>query len=431
MNLLTASLFRNVSSERLYYFSQVLFLSALVGHGISVSKIYFFHVCYLLGVVYILKNDFIGVRAVILTPVMKLFSFVLLWLLVLSVINYQDEETIKHAIYWFIKYTTILMFVAYFNKFSINRYVNIIIGFTVIVYLIGIVETVVGIHWPISKWVGLSCSQDLLGECVWLKYRPTTFFYAENTSSIFIILGLPFLLTVRLTLFKILSISIAAYLIIIADSRAAFMAFLVIILLWAKFDLKRYFIIIISAVVLTIMLFTSKSMSPLSFYKYSYNAANDVSTLNKPDSKKINLKGSGYDSSESVRIKLINAALRKNIFLGEGAGGSILRPHNKIFYSEKKWSLHLYWLEVLVDAGIVGIGYIGLVLYLIANLYLRNKDDFDCQIDKAISLSLLGVFISALGSGSIVYFMPYWIILSFAIYRLGKFKSHKDTIGRS
>jgi teichuronic acid biosynthesis protein TuaE len=99
--------------------------------------------------------------------------------------------------------------------------------------------------------------------------------------------------------------------------------------------------------------------------------------------------------------------------LGVGAGNAETRVR-ALVDSPSVANLHNWWLEVLVDDGIVGLG-----LYLLFFLTLlrgqaraarRTRDPFVRYMCLAGALSLIGWIIGSVGPSTAIHFAPMWIM---------------------
>ena len=105
------------------------------------------------------------------------------------------------------------------------------------------------------------------------------------------------------------------------------------------------------------------------------------------------------------------------MWLGVGAGNSKFIQEKNGKVAGKLTSLHNYWLEILVDTGfiffLVFVFWYFKVVYelvLISNTNTKLK-----YYSKSIYIAMLGLLISAISCSSIVYFFPFWILLSIGL----------------
>ena len=126
-------------------------------------------------------------------------------------------------------------------------------------------------------------------------------------------------------------------------------------------------------------------------------------------------------NSLGARQELMKNALDDldgNLWLGIGAGNSKFIQEKNGKVAGKLTSLHNFWLEILVDAGIVFfLIFIGWYFLIVNKLFTLSKsnDPFLAYVSKASAVALLGLLISAVSCSSIIYFFPFWILLAIAL----------------
>lgn len=240
------------------------------------------------------------------------------------------------------------------------------------------------------------------------KYIATGFSAVQNTYAVFIVMGVRFILEKTNNICRVIVIVTALYLLTFNEARATILALIIILILWPRNILRRYMVVAVSFSLIFLLHFIiDTTVKPIN---QVYKSASDSATLINHDKK--------TKDSVGIRVVLIEETMKKNILLGEGPGGSVLRDN--VSYSG---SLHLYWLEVIVDAGLAGMMYIILIGYLIIKLYLSQYYTNKSYVLETVSLSLIGVVISSVGTSSIVYFIPFWFLLGLAVV-LGTQKKH-------
>jgi teichuronic acid biosynthesis protein TuaE len=122
-------------------------------------------------------------------------------------------------------------------------------------------------------------------------------------------------------------------------------------------------------------------------------------------------------SSAGVRQQLLrNGAeeLRSTGGWGVGAGGSLTVQEKRGTVQGVK-SMHNFWFEIIVEAGIV-VG--GLFMLWYAGMFLRmvqvarrSRDAELRRIARAAAITLLGFSVAAVSASSTIYLFPMWILL--------------------
>ena len=148
--------------------------------------------------------------------------------------------------------------------------------------------------------------------------------------------------------------------------------------------------------------------------------ANTFSTIQNILSDNI-LIGESISIREELARNGINA-LKNSYGFGVGAGGSVAIQEKLGGVDGRITSMHNFWLEVIVDSGILfGIVFLIWYLSLAWNLYLvglRSKLSHSKYFGKSISLSLIIFIPAAITSSSVIYFLPMWLLFGFAIATL-------------
>ena len=143
----------------------------------------------------------------------------------------------------------------------------------------------------------------------------------------------------------------------------------------------------------------------------------DISTL--VQQKKAATVGSG-----AVRSSLLDEGLSvvaDSGGLGVGAGNAESRVRSLANFTGIE-NLHNWWLELLVNLGVVGLAlYLALYLTLLRGQLraARQTDDPLVRwLGLAGGLSLVGFFVGALGPSSVIHFAPMWITLGLGMLTL-------------
>lgn len=107
--------------------------------------------------------------------------------------------------------------------------------------------------------------------------------------------------------------------------------------------------------------------------------------------------------------------------LGVGAGNAETRVRGLANFTGIE-NLHNWWLEVLVNLGVVGLAlYLGLYLTLLRGqlrVARRTDDPFVRWLALAGALSLVGFVVGSLGPSSVIHFAPMWITFGLGMLTL-------------
>jgi len=112
-------------------------------------------------------------------------------------------------------------------------------------------------------------------------------------------------------------------------------------------------------------------------------------------------------------------ALKETYGLGVGAGGSIAVQEKIGGVDGRITSMHNFWLELIVDAGIIlsfffFLWYISLTWNLYKLGIQSNNEEFR-YLGRSFSLCMIIFVPAAISASSVIYFLPMWLMLGFAI----------------
>ena len=105
--------------------------------------------------------------------------------------------------------------------------------------------------------------------------------------------------------------------------------------------------------------------------------------------------------------------------LGVGAGGSVAIQEKLGGVAGRFTSMHNFWIELLVEGGVVFFGII-LLWYgsIIFNLFKITKSNRNKKLSyyaSSLLLSMIGFIPAAIAASSTIYFFPMWIMFGLSI----------------
>jgi len=255
---------------------------------------------------------------------------------------------------------------------------------------------------------------------------PTGFHWNTNNLAISMLMMLPFILCQKRTYIKMLG-SIAIILItVMASSRAVFLGLLVIFFLYLVVIKKRIVTLFIIWSTIFGILFAMFQLRESENPKLN-EIANTVEILMLYLTGDLDAGGS-LQWRRELLDNGISALLNSN-GLGVGSGGSVAVQETIGGVAGRFTSMHNYWIEILVEAGIVFFAiFILWYLNIILNLFRvikKNSSNFINYMASALFLSMIGFIPAAIAASSTVYFFPMWIMFGLSISVIYQFRNNQ------
>jgi teichuronic acid biosynthesis protein TuaE len=289
--------------------------------------------------------------------------------------------------------------------------------------ILGFWEHLSGQHLIMSKFY-LSTNENIM-------FIPTGVFHNENDYATFLVLGIPFAISLFRNKEKILfrflgmeTVAGAIYLIVVTGSRANILAVLLelaifLLLIDKKQRIKLIFTLLICLVILFILLPDSIQ----GFFPKIFRETSSMVSQTKLNS------GSIFQRVNLIRNGIY--FLFSKAGFGVGAGNFEYYMGNFAIYdTEGIINPHNWWLEVLVNYGIfVFIGYIIFYLRIIWNLrkiYYKKISEDEKIICEGLLVSVIGFFFASLSPSSIMAFRPQWLLFAFALAFLNYILNKKE-----
>ncbi len=280
---------------------------------------------------------------------------------------------------------------------------------------IGLLEIATDFRLPTSMLVGLDERY---------QWAVTSFFHNQNDFATYIALWLPFLLAVPfftqrmgLILIAVAGILLAIVCFVHTGSRTNLLAFALTLITLLAIAAARFgltakwrqllpgLIVLLGAAVAMFLgmrgLLPVVAVPDIGVQHWRFDTlASEVSV------------GAGSGGS---RIAVIGGglhALRDSYFLGLGPGNAehYLQHTANL---ERVYNLHNWWMEVLVNGGIlVFVGYLLFYAALLGNLFLvavRTEGRFLAFVAASLFAALMGYVFGSLSPSSAIHFTPMWI----------------------
>ena len=407
----------------------LLLVTAMVGPGLSYGAFYLFYfvLIFYLGFQVLNKRElFIQDLKEIATKPSNLFLIIspvyfATWIL----FSGPDVHAIKHLFFICIGFSLSILIIKNAKSFESITFVIRCLTFVYCIdLLIGLLEAAQLFRWPISKistindWFGRS---NLLGEILattssesYVYSMPTGFHWNPNNFATVAIIGLPFFIFNKRYIVSLIGILSIVILTVAAGAKLSFIAAIFIAIVSLVF-VKRHCRQV--ATLIIVLCFFLTGGFNLSIFKPSLKVKEIKSLVFEVESeseKKLN------ESSVSYRMLLIDEGInmfKDNPILGVGGGGSeqILKQKGGIG-KYNITNLHNYWLELLVEGGILYflfflVWVLSHLKKILAGLSLLDKDSKSWYFTVSILVGVFGFFVSSISTSSLYGFLPFYILI--------------------
>jgi teichuronic acid biosynthesis protein TuaE len=227
---------------------------------------------------------------------------------------------------------------------------------------------------------------------------------------------LPFFLCSHQIIVKALGTLAILIITVLAASRAVFLGLIIILCLYLVVVKKKIATLFLIWVTVLGMFWGMSQLSESENPRIN-EIANTVEAIT------LYLKGDiDVGGSLEWRRELVNNgidALIASNGLGVGAGGSVAIQEKLGGVAGRFTSMHNFWIEVLVEGGVVFFGLI-LLWYgsIIFNLFKITKSNRNKKLSyyaSSLLLSMIGFIPAAIAASSTIYFFPMWIMFGLSI----------------
>ncbi len=262
-----------------------------------------------------------------------------------------------------------------------------------------------------------------------LLNSPTGFEWNPNNLAIAMVIIFPFFLLASRKWIKLLGCLSILAIIVMTGSRGAFIALSLVIMLYLFFLNKKLFILTIIIIPISIGLISTN----IDALKNSDNGRiREMASAFSVLSSYLTQNEGGSDSIGTRQQLIKNGinALVDSHYLGVGGGGSVAVQELAGKVNGKVTSMHNFWVEMLVDAGL-GFTLIFIIWYItvVFKLYMISHNSRDETIKyhaSATFLSMASFSIGAVSASSVIYFFPMWIMFGFSIAIINNHQKFKN-----
>ncbi|MBV7388037.1 hypothetical protein KRX11_05150 [Pasteurellaceae bacterium TAE3-ERU1] len=402
--------------------------SAFLGYAISYSGLYLFHVLIFIYLILFLMRGCVKKSALY-------FSLPIIILIFYSLLTLVWSENILHSLkfifYYLCAFFCIFVSLNYIS--SRERLGNVIRVYSILFFinvLIGIAESFTNFRLPISPFsqsiqlfgynpVDMSGYTELQVES--LLSKPTGFNYNLNDFGFVYLLFFPIVFYNNKFYLKLTLVLIGLLLVFVLGSKGftlGYMIFIFLSLVLRKYNTRNFlFFLIVAIFSFFVFIFVFNYIYDVSFL-LNHRGFSIVEQLNKAYNM-INDGGlAAARDSTGERLFMYIFGLNELISsygFGLGVGGI---TNKLIEFNYPMQSFHFFILEMLIDFGIVFyIPILFFYFYVLHNLYLISKKEkfLMGNISKALVVIWLIFPISSISPSSIVYNLPFWLIVGLSL----------------
>ena len=410
--------------------SEIFIFSCVIGVGISYGDLYLFHL--ILGSLILFSFRLLRVNKYkinlnFFTKNYFYFLFIFfLWYFLSIFWSINKLYTIQYLFYIFCGVAIVFtVLVNFSSKEKLLRALKIA-GFTFSLEIIlSLLESLTAFRLPISPFSNVvtffgrepSLQPTLDSFAIpSLIQPPTGFQWNPNDLAITMIMLTPFFLFSKNNFVKWFAIISISIIIIMTSSRTVLFSMGILFLIYFILYKKQLTTLILISLLLSVF-FTQIDRLKESNNPQVSDIANTFSAIQDFVNDDIIL-----GQSVSIRRELaFNGieALKETYGLGVGAGGSIAVQEKIGGVDGRITSMHNFWLELIVDAGIIlsfffFLWYISLTWNLYKLGIQSNNEEFR-YLGRSFSLCMIIFVPAAISASSVIYFLPMWLMLGFAI----------------
>ena len=378
-------------TKDLSLYKKIFLVAMLMSHGISIGKLYLYHIFLILNIIYIfnfliqngkIEKSIIKRNKVIF--IFFLYSFLHCFFVKDIHLAFQNQVYIICGI-------SVFFSIKYLLSYNSVQTLNIMKKVIYFAIFIAILEILKIYRWYNS---GYELSFD----------SPSAFLGNTNNFATAIIIVMPFIFFMKNRLKKIVYFLLLFYILISCDSRANNIALSIELFIYFLLKIKEKRIILFYKLFLLGLISTYFVKEKL-YAMYSLLLELFNSDIKNTDSVGVR---------KAIILNLIDELKNMNIFLfGTGGGNSVI-IHMTRNNTSGIFSNHSFFLELLVEYGIfifliLSFFYVSLIIKNYKN-YIKNKN----EINGALFISLIGFAIGLNSISTVIYFFPFWIILGMA-----------------
>lgn len=410
--------------------------SAVLGIAVSYSDLYLFHIALIVTILSFLHTSKFRFKK-LRVHLHWIFYLMIIWYSVSIFWSDNKYYSLQYIFYLFCGISTVLITIYYANTIEkLESIFKILMIFFIAEILIALLESFNVIRLPISPYsniVGFFGRNSKLPGLpdriqVLFEHTPTGFNWNQNNLAFVMNLILPFFLFAKKNLVKIVGALSIYFIIYRTQSRVNIIAYFMIIAIVILFINKyKWLFRGISILIIMIALVVGNNFawlqsSPLG---RAIESAETLITGKLQEKNSIGLR------QRYIKNGLV--ALKNTYGVGVGAGNSgNAKYHPDIYEGYSHYSIHNFWIEILVDGGILfAFAFLSWYAFMVFTLfYISKLLPIDSNLQyycRSSAVSLTGFLIGAVSASSVIYDLPMWLLFGFSIACINIYRNEKVT----
>jgi hypothetical protein len=389
---------------------KLLYAFALIGQGISYSKIYFFHILLLPSLLTTLR--FSKVKDFVLqNPLLTIIALYPIFTLTWSPDAFLGLQDVA-----FILFGVALLYVVSVSNVSSTNLIKIICIIFWLNLFISVLEALDVITYPWSRFSSWASTLGKVHEGRGWK-TPTGFYYNPNNNALFILVFTPIVVSTLGFWKMVFLLLVSSIVIFMASSKLVLvgwiflLAFYLFKLAQEKIGLLRSLILTILSITIMAILFSTSDTRRVQKYSktipslISFSREAPMNFFRRLSGEEVNFDYKSLDMSLHERLMFLDGiakVLHNDGVWGAGAGSLHNLNVEQAGHVKNMKTPHFYLAEI---AAKYGIFYLGIYLFWLFGLFrgsLKVNELF------GVSLILFIAFSAVMSSAS--YFLPKWAL---------------------
>lgn len=410
-------------------YAALLVASAWIGVGVSYAQLYLFHIA--LGL-FLWRFSAHACSAGKLTIPSAGFLCIpviyFLWMIFSLVWAQDTSAAVRHVVYHGLGTTLLLAVVVYYGRYE--RPTRILLAVWPVIFLellIAIAEFTTPFRYPISPYSSLAShfGHSPYIDSAWSDAMiqlalssPTGFHWNPNTLAAALVISLPFFLFHSRPSIRRIGSTIVVAVIFFTASRASYIGCVVVLLVWGLFFSSRR---AAGFVIASLAVASIGALGVIIAKERGDQRVEAVIELVEIAASPGGLFSGGSGRSVDIRGQLMQRGMERLVeSRGVGIGGGNSRELflEPITRQWKPMPLHNFWLEVVVEAGVVvGLLFIAWYIWVMRQMFRIAYHFTDKELRylaSASGVAMLAFVPAAVSASSVMYFLPMWLLLGLA-----------------